>query len=104
MIDYKSMIDWVGKYLPNPQAIQLNQWIDQLRKENLDLRDQVDELKSKITELSLQPVQLIANVPVCPNCSTSQRNQYMSSIPKDFVEIEGNTHECTKCGFKVNQV
>lgn len=101
MIDYKAMFDWIGKYLPNLQAIQLNQWIDQLRKENLDLRDQIDKLKSKVEELSSQPVQPNTDIPICHNCSTSKRNQYMSPIPKDFVEIEGSTHECTKCGFKV---
>ena len=100
MPDYKTMVAWAGKYLPNPQAIQLNKWIDQLRKENLDLRDKITELKSKVSELSSQPVQLNVDIPQCPSCSTIQRKQYLSPIPKDFIEIEDATHECTKCGFK----
>jgi hypothetical protein len=102
MIDYKMITDLIGKYFPNPQAIQLNQWIDQLRKENQDLRNQVDELKNKNKELNTQAVHPTTNIPICPNCSTTQRKQYMSPIPKDFVLIEGNTHECNKCGYKTN--
>lgn len=102
MPDYKIMIDWIGKYLPNPQSIQLNQWIDQLRKENLDLKDEITELKNKINDLSLQPIQANLNTPSCPNCSTTERKQYLSPIPKDFIELENSTHECLKCGFKDN--
>ncbi|WP_321470924.1 hypothetical protein [Halarcobacter sp.] len=102
MLDYKTMIDWVGKYLPNPQAIQLNQWIDQLRKENLDLKDEIIELKNKVNELNLQAVQPNTDIPSCPNCSTTKIKQYLSPIPKDFIEIENATHECSKCGFKNN--
>jgi len=102
MLDYKTMIDWVGKYLPNPQSIQLNQWIDQLRKENLDLKNEIIELRNKVNELSLQPVQPNTDIPSCPNCSTTKIKQYLSPISKDFIKIENATHECLKCGFKNN--
>jgi hypothetical protein len=38
----------------------------------------------------------------CPNCATNSGAVFMSSIPKDFVLLEGGTHECTKCGYKCN--
>ncbi len=54
MIEYKKILELIGKYLPNPQAIQLNQWIDQLRKENNNLRDEINALKREVEELSSQ--------------------------------------------------
>ena len=101
MADYQTLIEWIGKYLPNPQAIQLNQWIDQLRKENADLREKIDGLKKKVQELSAQSIQSSINVPDCPNCSTTERKVFMNPIPKDFVEVENATHECPSCGFKM---
>lgn len=101
MIEYKKILEWIGKYLPNPQAIQLSQWIDQLRKENDNLRDEINVLKKKVEELSSQAVQPSPDIPACPNCSTTERKTFMSPIPKDFVEIEDTTHECPQCGLKI---
>lgn len=36
----------------------------------------------------------------CPNCSSRGQLSYLSPIPKDFVALEGATHECTHCGYK----
>ncbi len=102
MADYQKIIELIGKYFPNPQATQLNQWIDQLRKENNDLRDQVGELKKKMQELSAQRDQSSIDIPACPNCSTTERKTFMNPIPKEFINIEEATHECPKCSFKVN--
>lgn len=40
----------------------------------------------------------------CPNCSTTSRPFYMSPIPRDFVEIENATHECSHCKYKTRSV
>jgi uncharacterized protein (UPF0212 family) len=101
MVEYKKILEWIGKYLPNPQAIQLNQWIDQLRKENDNLKDEINVLKKKVEELSSQSVHSSTDIPACPNCSTTARKTFMSPIPKDFVEVEYATHECSQCGFKI---
>lgn len=97
---YKEIINLISKYLPHPQALQLNQWIDELRKENQTLRDEISGLKERITELTAHPSSVSVNSPPCPNCSTAGRVFYTSPIPRDFVELEGATHECTKCGWK----
>lgn len=36
------------------------------------------------------------SMPSCPNCLA-----YMSPIPRDFVAIEGATHECPQCRTKI---
>ena len=36
---------------------------------------------------------------VCPNCSSS-KPFYLRPIPTDFIEIEGASWECSKCGYK----
>lgn len=38
--------------------------------------------------------------PQCPNCSTTQKNSYLRPIPRDFVEIESASWECSICGYK----
>jgi hypothetical protein len=48
------------------------------------------------------PEQLIrtANIPICPNCSTSATSTYLNPLPADFIEIENATHECPVCSWK----
>ena len=43
---------------------------------------------------------LSSSSPQCPNCSTKRKPVYLSLLPRDFVEIEQASHECTACGFK----
>jgi len=43
-----------------------------------------------------------SDAPICKNCSTNSKYFYLSPIPKEFIEFENATHECTKCGFKAN--
>ena len=38
--------------------------------------------------------------PKCPNCSTASKAVYLRRLPRDFIEVEGAAHECTKCGYK----
>lgn len=37
--------------------------------------------------------------PVCPNCSTSSKQIYLSPIPSPFSEIAGGEWECSKCKY-----
>lgn len=98
-MNYKNIIDLIFKFIPHPQAIELNKWIDLLRKEKEELRDEIHELKKKIEELkSPAPVES-SDVPTCPNCSTTGKAFYMRSVPIDFVEIMNATHECPKCKY-----
>jgi hypothetical protein len=65
----------------------------------------VQSWKSRIGQASkskLSPEQLIRNasIPICPNCSTSERTTYLRTIPIDFIEIENATHECPACSWK----
>lgn len=92
---YAGFVELISKYLPHPQAIELNKWIDQLRKENEELRKQIEELKAP---KGVQP----EGIPSCPNCSTEGRLIFMSPIPEDFIKLENATHECTKCGLKLS--
>ena len=119
MLDYNTMIDWVGKYLPNPQAIRLNQRIDQLRKENLDLRDEMTELKNqlKIKDELLNKInsyKLIKTIGgamvyesmgepkhyVCPKCMSNNEIH----ILQDQGSSDGKV-ECPNCNnkFKVKE-
>lgn len=40
---------------------------------------------------------------ICPNCSSAEKQIFLSPLPRDFMKIEGATHECTKCGFKLEK-
>ena len=100
-IDYRKIIEIVSKYLPHPQAVELNKWIDELRKENDKLRDEIKGLRKRIDELTAPKDNQPKGIPSCPNCSTAERSSFMSLIPVDFIEIENATHECTKCHFKI---
>lgn len=99
-MNYRQIIGIISQYIPNPIAIELNKWVDELRKENDSLRDEVKALKSRISELEAPCGISAESAPSCPNCSTSGRPFFMSPLPKDFVEIENATHECPKCGYK----
>lgn len=99
-MDYRKIIQTISQYIPNPIAIELNKWVDELRKENDALRNEVKMLKDKIASLeSPSDIQGVKE-PACPNCSTVGRPFFMSLIPKDFIDIENATHECPKCKYK----
>ncbi len=98
MIEYKKIIEIISKYIPSPQALELNKWVDSLKKENQELRDQINTLQKRVDELS-SPSGISSKAPPCPNCSTSGRDFYMRPIPKHFIEFEDATHECSKCGY-----
>lgn len=55
MIEYKKIIDIISRYIPSPQAMELNKWIDSLRKENQELHDKINTLQKRIDELSSPP-------------------------------------------------
>jgi len=75
---------------------------EKLKKENKELREKNQHLKRENDNLKTPPSEVHSQVqvPICPNCSTTGRPFYMSPVPKDFVEIENATHECTKCNYK----
>jgi len=104
---YQKILETIGKYVPNPIAIELNKWVDELRKENDALRRENDscreenkKLKRQIEELSAPSSSPRPNVPSCPNCSTASRPVFMSKVPKDFIQLLDATHECQNCGFR----
>jgi hypothetical protein len=99
-MDYRKMIQAISQYIPNPIAIELNKWVDELRKENDTLRDEVKMLKAKIADLESPSANKTIKEPSCPNCSTVGRPFFMSPISNDFIEIENATHECPRCKFK----
>ena len=99
MIEYKKIIELISKYVPTPQSIELNKWVDSLRRENQELREEINIFRNRIEDLSA-PSGISSPAPSCPNCSTSGKDFYMSPIPEDFIEIQNATHECTKCGYK----
>lgn len=99
-IGYSKFVELVSKYLPHPQALELNKWIDELRRENEKLRDEIKGLKERIGDLTSPNHTQPAGIPPCPNCSTAGRPFFMSPIPPDFVKIENATHECPRCHFK----
>lgn len=99
-MDYRKIIQTISQYIPSPIAIELNKWVDELRKENDSLRNEVKILKQKIADLESPTGNQIIKEPTCPNCSTVGRPSFMSPIPRDFVDIENATHECPKCRFK----
>jgi hypothetical protein len=99
-MDYKKLVEIISKFIPHPQAIEMNKWIDELRKENQDLRDEIQRLKCEIENLKAPSSVTSSQAPTCPNCSTTGRPFYMSPILPDFVEIENATHECSRCRYK----
>jgi hypothetical protein len=99
-MNYRQLVQTVSQYIPNPIAIELNKWVDELRKDNDTLREEIKAFKSRIVELEAPGSVSAESAPSCPNCSTSGRPYFMSPLPVDFLEIENATHECPKCGFK----
>jgi hypothetical protein len=99
-MDYKKLIETISKFIPHPQAIEMNKWIDELRKENQGLRDEIQRLKCENENLRAPSSETSPKAPTCPNCSTTGRPFYMSPVPTDFVEIENATHECSRCKYK----
>lgn len=100
-INYRKIMETVVKYLPHPQAIELNKWIDALRKENDSLRDEIKGLKEQIDGMKAPSANQTHGIPSCPNCSTAGKAFFMSPIPTDFIELENATHECTRCKYKM---
>ena len=70
---------------------------NKLNKENRNLKDEIENLKAPSLAGHLQD-------PTCPHCSTTGRPFYMSPVPKDFVEFENATHECSHCKYKTRVV
>lgn len=99
-MDYKKLIETISKFMPHPQALEMNKWIDELRKENQDLRDEIHRLKCENENLKAPSLATSPQAPTCPNCSTTGRPFYMRPVPKDFVELENATHECSRCKYK----
>jgi len=99
-MDTSKIMDVLRNLLPNPMVVQLTQWIDQLRKENESLRKRVAELEQQLSSLGNQLVDDMAGIPPCPNCSNVGKRVYMSPIPREFISIEGATHECQQCHYK----
>ena len=99
-MDYKKLIETICKFIPHPQALEMNKWIDNLRKENDSLRDDIKRLKAENENLKAPSSSTPTEAPTCPNCSTTGRPFYMSPVLKDFIEIENATHECSRCKFK----
>lgn len=99
-MDYKKLIEAISKFIPHPQALEMNKWIDELRKENQNLRCEIQRLKCEIENLKAPSSANSQQAPTCPNCSTTGRPFYMSPVPTDFVKIENATHECSRCKYK----
>jgi len=85
--------------LQSEQASQ-HETNDELREENQNLKDEIHDLQRQIDELTSPGGSVPTDVPRCPNCSTSGKPFFMRSIPRDFVEIENATHECSQCQYK----
>jgi hypothetical protein len=69
-----------------------------------DVRGALVKWKSHVQGVQSEPPAVAvgqSGAASCPNCSTSRQRFFLSPIPKDFVAIEGATHECTRCGFKL---
>jgi len=98
-MDYKKILETISKYLPNPQAIELNKWIDELRKENDNLREEIKTFRHRIADLTSPKTDIAPDLPKCPNCTTSGRPFYMSACSNDEKEISGGTHICSKCSL-----
>ena len=103
-MDYKKLIETISSIIPHPQALEMNKWIDELRKENENLRDEIKHLKDENENLKAPSSARPTQAPTCPNCSTTGRLVYMSPLPKDFVEHENATHECSHCQYKTRVV
>lgn len=99
-MDYKKLIETISSFIPRPQALEMNNWIDELRKENDSLRDEIKRLKDENENLKAPPSSRPTEAPTCPNCSTTGRSFYMSPVPKVLVEIENATHECSRSKYK----
>jgi hypothetical protein len=99
-MDYKKLIETISKFIPHPQALEMNKWIDELRKENQDLRDEIHRIKCENENLKAPSSATSTQAPPCPNCSTTGRPFYMSPIPKEFVKFENVTHQCSRCNYK----
>jgi hypothetical protein len=44
-MDYRKVIETIAKFVPSPVAIELMKWVDELRKENDDLREKIHKLE-----------------------------------------------------------
>ena len=75
----------------------------ELREGKLSLKKRIQELETEIQKLSAASAAEPDGVPMCPNCSTSSKPFFMRPIPKDFVEFENATHECSRCNYKVKK-
>lgn len=72
----------------------------QLREEKLSREERIQKLEAKISELSSAAVAGPANVPKCPNCSTSSKPFYMRPVATNFVLFLNATHECPQCKYR----
>jgi len=99
-MDYKKLIEAISKLIPHSQAIEMTKWIDDLRKDNEGLRDEIRRLNCQIEDLKAPSSATSPEGSTCPNCSTAGRPFYMSPVPTQFVAFENATHECSKCKYK----
>lgn len=76
-MDYEKAVNLIRKHVPEPEAGHLCAWLTSVVSD-----------RAPVTE------------PTCPNCSAPGKPFHLRPIPRDFVAIEGATHECSKCGYK----
>ena len=83
-------------------------YIKSLRAENIRLingdqaredAETIQELEAQIKELSSASSHGPSDVPTCPNCSTSSKPIYMSSLGEQFRAAFDATHKCPKCEY-----
>ena len=67
-MNYRQLVQTVSQYIPNPIAIELNKWVDELRKDNDTLREEIKAFKSRIVELEAPGSVSAESARSCPNC------------------------------------
>ena len=72
----------------------------ELREARTQDREKISAMEAKIQEPSAKTNTGPADVPTCPNCSSSSKPFYMRPVGRDFVDILNATHECPKCHFR----
>jgi cob(I)alamin adenosyltransferase len=73
-----------------------------LREDRLMREERIQELETRIKELSAAPAPGPEAVPTCPNCSTNSKPFYMRPVATSFVRSLNATHECPKCHYRTS--
>lgn len=76
-MDYEEALRLIRMHVPEPEAKRVCDWLG-------------TAVSSRVG----------ASEPLCPNCSVPGKPFHLRPIPRDFVAMEGATHECSKCGYK----